>query len=102
MKQGAYLTGAALVAAAVSSAYAPACAADEAGGWTPATSQTWTSGWDNFNEPLDFSKSKVVWSLKSNVLTITYTLVAANPAKLYQVGLTYFCDLGKVPKKWGR
>ena len=44
-----------------------------------ATTQKWTSGWDNFNEPLNYKKSKVTWSVNASTkkLSVTYTLVGA-------------------------
>jgi hypothetical protein len=62
--------------------------------WTSmasATSQKWTAGYDNFNEPLNYKKSKVTWSVSASKLTITYTLIGATPGKLYQVDLEIFC-----------
>jgi hypothetical protein len=58
-----------------------------------ATTQKWTSGWDNFNEPLNYQKSSVKWSVnpKSRTLTVTYTLNGATPSKFYQTGLVFFC-----------
>jgi len=58
-----------------------------------ATTQKWTAGWDNFGEPLNYSKSKITWSVNStkHTLTATFTLAAAKPSKLYQVGLNFFC-----------
>jgi len=56
-----------------------------------ATTQKWTAGWDNFNEPLNYKKSKVTWSVASTKLTVTYTLVGATPRKLYQVDMAFFC-----------
>jgi len=55
------------------------------------TAQKWTAGWDNFNEPLNYKKSKVTWSVVSSKLTVAYTLVGATPRKLYQVDLAFFC-----------
>ena len=59
-----------------------------------ATTQKWTSGWDNFNEPLNYKKSKVTWSVNATTkkLSVTYTLVGATPGKLYQVDLAFFCS----------
>lgn len=60
-----------------------------------ATSTTvkWTAGWDNFGEPLNYTKSKVKYSVNAakSTLSVTYTLVGANPNKLYQVGITFVC-----------
>jgi len=56
------------------------------------TTQEWTTGWDNFSEPLDLTHSNIKWSLAAGrKLTITFTLVGATPNKLYQVGLHIFC-----------
>jgi len=56
------------------------------------TKQLWTAGWDNFNEPLNFTKSNVQWSVsRSRMLTVTFNLVGATPLKLYQVSLNFFC-----------
>jgi len=58
-----------------------------------ATKQKLTAGWDNFGEPLNFAKSSVKWSLSpKRTLSVTFALVGAHPNKLYQVGLTFFCD----------
>jgi hypothetical protein len=55
--------------------------------------QTWTSGWDNFNEPLDLTKSNIKWSVSSaRKLTVTFTLAKATPNKLYQVGAHIYCS----------
>jgi hypothetical protein len=58
------------------------------------TTQKWTAGWDNFNEPLNYTNSKVKWSVNSTTrkLSVTYTLVGARPSKLYQVNVHIFCD----------
>lgn len=63
------------------------------GAASAATTQKWTAGWDNFGEPLNYTKSKVTWSVNStkHTLSVTFTLAAANPSKLYQVGLNFFC-----------
>ncbi|HWZ81380.1 MAG TPA: hypothetical protein VNW47_02085 [Terriglobales bacterium] len=57
------------------------------------TTQKWTAGWDNFAEPLNFTKSKIKWSVNptAHKLTVTFTLVGATPSKLYQVGIVPFC-----------
>src|SRR5713101_138747 len=58
-----------------------------------ATTQKWTTGWDNFGEPLDLAHSKIVWSVSATrKLTLTFTLVGATPTKLYQVSLNFFCN----------
>ena len=57
-----------------------------------ATKQTFTAGWDDFSEPLNYSKSNVMWSVSSSrKLTLTFKLVGATPLKLYQVSLNFFC-----------
>ena len=54
--------------------------------------QKWTPGWGILNEPLNYHKSKIEWSVSAaDKLTVTYSLVSAVPNKLYQVGLTIFC-----------
>lgn len=57
------------------------------------TALKWTAGWDNFGEPLNYKKSKVSYSVSGakSTLAVTFTLVGANPNKLYQVGLNFFC-----------
>jgi hypothetical protein len=57
------------------------------------TVQKWTAGWDNFSEPLNFSTSKISWSVNPTTrkLSVTFTLVGATPSKLYQVGINIFC-----------
>ncbi len=57
------------------------------------TALKWTAGWDKFGEPLNFKKSKVKYSVNAakSTLAVTYTLVGANPNKLYQVGITFVC-----------
>ena len=57
------------------------------------TTLKWTAGWDNFGEPLNYKKSKIKYSVNAaqHSLTVTFTLVGANPNKLYQVGLNFFC-----------
>jgi hypothetical protein len=58
-----------------------------------ATTQKWTAGWDNFGEPLNYTKSKITWSVNPTTrkLSVTFTLVGAMPSKLYQVGIVPFC-----------
>jgi hypothetical protein len=58
------------------------------------TTQKWTAGWDLFGEPLNYTKSHITWSVSSTSrkLTVTFTLVGANPSKLYQVNAHFFCD----------
>jgi hypothetical protein len=58
------------------------------------TTQKWTAGWDNFGEPLNYSKSKVTWSVntKTRKLTVKSTLVGARPDKYYQLELGFFCE----------
>ncbi|MGH9646234.1 MAG: hypothetical protein ACRD4E_05390 [Bryobacteraceae bacterium] len=52
-----------------------------------ATTQTFTTGWDIFNEPLNLSRSNVKWTPGTHKLTVVYKLVGARPSKLYQVAL---------------
>lgn len=58
------------------------------------TTQKWTAGWDKFNEPLNYNKSKVTWSVSPTTkkLSAKFTLVGATPSKLYQVALQLFCS----------
>jgi hypothetical protein len=55
--------------------------------------QKWTAGWDNFVEPLNYTKSKITWSVNPTMhtLSVTFKLVGATPSKLYQVGIVPFC-----------
>ena len=47
------------------------------------TTQEWTTGWDNFGEPLDLIHSNIKWSLAAGrKLTVTFTLVGVTPNKL--------------------
>lgn len=56
------------------------------------TTQNWITGWDNFSEPLDLTRSTIKWSVSTTRrLTVTYTLVKGTPNKLYQVGMHIFC-----------
>ncbi len=58
-----------------------------------ATTQKWTTGWDNFSEPLDLAHSKIMWSVSpTRKLTVMFTLKGATPNKLYQVGVHIFCS----------
>ena len=65
-----------------------------AGATSAATKQKWTAGWDNFGEPLNYTKSTMKWAVSASTkkLTLTYTLVGAVPSKLYQVDLAFFCS----------
>src|ERR1700687_242186 len=58
-----------------------------------ATIQKWTAGWDNFSEQLNYTTSKVSWSVNTTTrhLAVTFTLRGATPTKLYQVGVHIFC-----------
>src|SRR5580704_7375395 len=58
-----------------------------------ATVQKWTAGWDNFGEPLNYTTSKISWSVNSTkrTLSVTFILKGATPSKLYQVGIVPFC-----------
>ncbi len=62
-------------------------------GASAATKQKWTAGWDQFSEPLNYSKSSVIWSVSSTTrkLTLTFALVGANPNKIYQASIHIFC-----------
>ena len=66
------------------------------------TTEKWTSGWDNFSEPLDFTHSNITWSVAAATrkLTVTFRLVHATPSKLYQVGIHIFCST--FPKTFGQ
>jgi hypothetical protein len=57
------------------------------------TTQKWTAGWDNFSEPLNYTKSKIKWSVNptTHKLSVTFALVGATPSKLYQMSLNFFC-----------
>jgi hypothetical protein len=57
-----------------------------------ATTQKWTAGFDSFTEPLNYTKSKIKWTATSTKLTVATTLVGANPNKLYQVALMFYCN----------
>jgi len=60
---------------------------------TPAAvSQKFTTGWDNFGEPINLAKSYVKWTAAKHKLTVQYKLVGAAPSKVYQVALNFFCD----------
>src|SRR5260370_27460787 len=54
-----------------------------------AITQKWTAGWDNFSEPLNYTTSKISWSVNTTTrkLSVTYLLKGANRSKLYQVGV---------------
>jgi hypothetical protein len=58
-----------------------------------ATVQKWTAGWDNFGEPLNYTTSKVSWSVNTTTrkLSVTFNLRGATHNKLYQVGVHIFC-----------
>jgi hypothetical protein len=62
-------------------------------GASATTTQKWTPGWDNFSEPLNYTKSNIKWSVNSTTrkLTVTFKLVGATPSKLYQVTIHFFC-----------
>jgi hypothetical protein len=64
-----------------------------AGSASATTKQKWMAGHDNFNEPLNYSKSYVSWSVNGTTrkLTVTYALIGATPGKVYQVDLMFFC-----------
>jgi hypothetical protein len=58
-----------------------------------ATVQKWTAGWDSVSEPLNYTTSKVSWSVNATThhLSVTFTLRGATANKLYQVGVHIFC-----------
>ncbi len=62
--------------------------------------QKWAAGWDDFSEPLNYTKSNVQWSVATGKLSVTYNLVGATPNKLYQVGVDFFCTTA--PTTWGQ
>ena len=70
---------------------------------TATVTQKLTTGWDIFTEPMDLVHSNVQWSVStSKKLTVTFNLVGANPNKLYQVGVDFYCTtipttLGQFP-----
>jgi hypothetical protein len=65
------------------------------------TTQQWTLGWDNFGEPLNFTKSNIKWSVSTaRKLTVTFGLVSARPSKLYQVSINFFCSI--FPARFGQ
>jgi hypothetical protein len=54
--------------------------------------QHFTTGWDNFSEPLNLTSSNVKWSVSSaRKMSVTFSLVGGTPNKLYQVGVHIFC-----------
>jgi hypothetical protein len=56
------------------------------------TTQHFTTGWDNFGEPLNLASSNVQWSVSAaRKMSVTFNLVGATPNKLYQVGVHIFC-----------
>ena len=66
------------------------------------TTQLWAKGWDNFSEPLDFTRSNITWSVSSTrQLSVTFKLVGARPSKLYQVGI-HIMDCSTYPKTFGQ
>ena len=71
-------------------------------GTASATTEKWTSGWDNFSEPLDFTHSNITWSVLATThkLTVTFRLVHAAPNKLYQMSIHFFCT--KFPPTFGQ
>jgi hypothetical protein len=58
-----------------------------------ATTQKWTAGWSNFDEPLNYKDSYVRWTVnpETSKLSVTFRLVGATPNKLYQVAIQFFC-----------
>src|SRR5712692_9271673 len=59
-----------------------------------ATIQKWTAGWDNFSEPLNYTTSKISWSVNTTTrrLSVTFTLKGATASKLYQMSIHFFCS----------
>jgi hypothetical protein len=59
-----------------------------------ATTLKWTAGWDNFGAPLNYTKSKVSYSVNTTTkkLTVNFILVGGTPNNLYQVALNFFCS----------
>jgi hypothetical protein len=56
------------------------------------TTQKFTTGWDNFGEPLNLASSNVKWSVSpTRKMSVTFSMVGATPNKLYQVGIHIFC-----------
>jgi hypothetical protein len=56
------------------------------------TTQHFTTGWDNFIEPLNLTSSNVIWSVSAaRKMSVTFNMVGATPNKLYQVGVHIFC-----------
>ncbi len=58
-----------------------------------ATTQKWTAGFDNFTEPLNYTTSKITWSVNTTThkLSVTFLLKGATPNKLYQGALMFYC-----------
>ena len=61
------------------------------GAFAATTTEKWAAGWSNLHEPLNYTKSKVQWSVASTKLTVSFTLAGATPNKLYEVGIEIFC-----------
>ena len=40
-----------------------------------ATAQKWTAGWDNFGEPLNYTRSKISWSVNATTHKLSVTLL---------------------------
>jgi hypothetical protein len=59
-----------------------------------ATTKKFTAGWDKFNEPLDYKKSGVTWSVNptKHTLAVTYKLTGAPPSQLLPVAIHIFCS----------
>jgi hypothetical protein len=72
-------------------------------GTASAITQSWTAGWDNFTEPLNFTSSNIKWSVSSTTrkLTVTFNLVGAMHSKLYQVGI-HIMDCSMFPATFGQ
>jgi len=69
-----------------------------------ATVQKWTAGWDNFSEGLNYTTSKISWSVNptSRHLSVTFLLNGATRSKLYQVGAHFFCSTATAPATFGQ
>lgn len=54
--------------------------------------QYWSPGWSELTEPLNFSRSKVLWHVSNHALSIKYVLKGATPSAQYQVGMHVSCN----------
>jgi hypothetical protein len=74
-------------------------------GTASAATLTWQAGWDNLMEPLNFTKSRVEYTVMAqkpapSVVKFIFVLVGAKASKLYQVGFHLFCTTS--PATFGR